>query len=198
MDNVSNVNFKANYIKSVNIKKFDGKEYKPFKASFVELTSNDYDSIDRVACSWNELFSYKIASSLKDTLGGRTRFYAVTTQENDFDKLEPKRVQSLSLVENFSELNLSYLKLLQVNPKSMSPQNGSLFSRLMKSLSLKLKLSMAAPKYKNVGAETIKGIREEIDNDNILTLHSAFGARGFYKKLGMRNPNKHDLDTFCL
>lgn len=196
MDNVSNVNFKANYIKSVNIKKFDGKEYRPCKASFVELTSKDYNSIDRVVCSWNQLISYKIANSLKETMDSRTHFYAVTTQDNNFDKLEPKKVQSLSLVEDFSELKLSYLKLLQVNPKSMSPKNGSLFSRFVKNLSIKLNLSLTAPKYKSVGAETIKGIREEIDKENALTLHSAFDARGFYKKIGMVNPDDKNPLTF--
>lgn len=194
---MATVNFTANYIKTTNIKKYDNKTYTPCEANFVELTREDINSINKTAKSWDCHLSDRFASFLKDKdeTNKNMHFYALTTQENGFEKLKSKDVQSLALVREEPSLNLLHLYILQVNPKSMSKKNKNTVLRSMNFIGEKMNIKKMAQEHKRVGTETINCIQEQ-HKGRIISLCSLDGAKKFYKRLGFVNASSESINTF--
>ena len=181
------INFTANFLKTVNIPKrtIDGNFYNT-KVSFVELDKNDRvdkDSLKNVSKLWNkkefnyasEIY-YDAAKPFEYDNIVKEHYYAVTTQSENFEKLESEKILGLSL---FSETTKpeNEINWLQTNPVY---KHGSIEPR----------------EYKGIGKAIIEYVKEHYRDKNI-KVFAADDAINFYKKLGFKNcPMKTERELY--
>lgn len=178
MDN--HISFKAKFIKTSPVKKLSHGIYKKIDASFVELNKNDLKPLYETTSEWNQLFSNAIYNNAQDKLKYcKTRFhlYALTTQKEGFETLQPKKV--LGLVEYQEGPRFDEINLLQINPKYKNNE------RTTKDKLLGI-FKKERNQYKNCGKSIIDSLKEMYKTKTI-NVDSATSSTGFYEKNGFKS-----------
>ena len=138
-----NINFKANYINTGTVKKIDRSfNYLAHDASFVSLNpknKKDVLALESINGDWDCSFLRSICNNLY-RYSKRTRLYALTTQEKNFEDLNPKQILGIAVGEHNKDQGF-YLDFLQTNPKH-------------------IKGSSPYPDYKNIGTAILNCIKQ--------------------------------------
>lgn len=172
------ISFKANYINSEIILKNDNVRHSPQKVAFVELNPDclsDAECVEQVANSWidfekeHDFFGYTIYNGLirnksrLQRISGE-RFFALTSQLDDFHCLIPDKILGLAQVME-SDKDTQYLEYLQVNPRNTK---GALH-----------------PEFRHIGTAMLNSLKKVFVDKNI-TLDSVRYATNFYLKNGFK------------
>ena len=180
---LNNINFGAKFVCSTTIKQKSDNNYKNLPANIVEIDetdSSDNDAINDVAKIWqsdsfnNLTFVDSIVHDIemRKVLNLRpTPIYAITLQENNFEKLDSERV--LGLVEFSKVSDGNKIDYLQVNP-------------------LYVEKCVFDKKVCGIGTALInflKGIA-----DNFIEVTSSKSAKGFYEKMGFVRLNDENYE----
>ena len=164
--NMNQINFTANYINSIKIKKLEGEKYKPFEVSLAELNLNnkkDIFSLKETSSNWGECFAEDIyINSCKPKNSEyKNHVYALTTQKDNSEPLKPNN--TLGLVEFHEKKdNTNKIEFLQVQPDYVACQFGR-------------------PLFKKIGSAIIKSLKN-LYPDKPIKLHSVADAKTFYQK----------------
>ncbi len=119
------INFKAHYVQQIQIKKLDNNVYKPQNVNFIEIDTSslsDIEAINQVSPNWEDhSFADNIAYNLTQIKKGRFnkdlfRFFALTKQNDNYEKLNSDDILALAEIEKKSETNI-FINYLQVDPK---------------------------------------------------------------------------------
>lgn len=181
---MSDINFTANYIKPVQIKKLQGIKYKPYEASLVELTKEDIPSLKQVSRNWKSIIITLIECDSSIYLGNKNyHFYALTKQKENFAKLNTNDMLGVMEVETRKDLNK--IIGLQTNPEYISYKYGS-FKDRVKTFVKKLKEFKPFREYKHIGKELLNSVKEQSPNTEI-ELQARKQAINFYKKQGFKH-----------
>ena len=167
------INFKANYIKPVNIKK-QGEDYSASLIQIDKTNPNDIKALQKLAYSWGtRTYAYDVYINASDdyyALRGEenyskysdpSEYYAITKQKNNFDDLNYADILGITQLSNRE--NTNEIKYLQVEPKN------SYYSKQRK--------------YSHVGSTLIENIKQMF-SDKVLFLYSNAKSISFYEKLG--------------
>lgn len=180
---MNQISFKGAFINPVNIKKIDGNQYKDFQASFVELNPKDradIDMLNKIQMTWRgdfteTIFNSAFCSSFIDN--DKKKFYALTSQQDSFDKLDAKKV--LGVVELNKLKHINRIEFLQVNPNYIVGKPKSWIGKLFSSTRNK---EQSLPLFKRVGSAILDSLKKITDKP--LDLLSVENATGFYRKNG--------------
>ena len=172
------ITFKGKYLHTMSIPKIKDNIGAQRKVAFVELlpgSEEDINTMTQISKEWGWIDSFANnirMSMLREILQpnlqlvNTKRFFALTTQEDKFDKLDYLQILGVAELENASneQKNINYL---QVNPDHAY---GS-----------------AQAEYKNIGKSLLKGILN-IHQDGVeFVLNSVSSSCEFYEKLGFNN-----------
>lgn len=173
--------FKANYISPATIVRINNSNYGFKQVSFVEIDpmyKNDRLSVNKAAVSWDrhggEGFAYDICEALNQIYcSGQNnddkRFFAITTQRNDFERLAYDDILALAQVttpeESEYHSNSKYIDFLQIDPEY---QKSNVYRT-----------------FKGVGTAMLNSIKKLYNDKNIL-LDSVESAIEFYTKNGFK------------
>ena len=168
--NMNNINFKANYINTVQVQKRIGSNYKPCNASFVEFNPDDKKDVfalKEVSDLWGDCYAFDIKEDFKsdDFKKKNKHVYGLTLQDKNFGYVKPESV--LGIVEFQENKDSNNLIFLQVNPENQAYQFGR-------------------PEHKKVGTGILDSLKK-IYSSKPMKLHSVFSAKNFYKKNGFIN-----------
>lgn len=168
------ISFKANLIRPVSVERMvDEKNYKSIPTSFVELdntSSQDLQALRKISRSWDNGKSYAwdiynfFSCSFEedeDFLLSK-RYFAVTTQRQNFEKLSYDRV--LGLAQMNDEDSYYMLEFLQVDPDT----NFNEFYR----------------KFKGVGAAMLMALKTLFNSKDIVLRPADSNVVEFYVKQG--------------
>lgn len=165
------INFKANYIHSTNILKKDKVQgFIPHQVAFVEIDPKNYEdvvAINNANTNWDngETLSTYITHNInkiykRDSQLKEKRFFALTLQEDKFEKLEEKSILGLTEISKLDE-NTQEIDYIQLNPKYLG----------------KIR------EYIKMGNAILKSIKALYPN-KILELSSNGSAINFYRRNG--------------
>ncbi len=166
------INYKAQFLTNVTVQKYDNKskEYSDKHASFVEVDpkdKNDLRSVRHAVENWNmDLYGMNISNSMNSLRWSTDKklsdkFFAITTQDNNFEELNPDKIKALAHVfETNKRVDVVHL---QVNPD--------------------LIYAITPPDYKHVGKGMIDCLKDKY-NDKSISLISSPTATQFYVKQG--------------
>lgn len=168
------ISFKANYIGSANIKdSYRDKNQVNCNVSFVEVnpqSESDVTTMREVTLNWGRdsyatnIMEYFQYSHFCGEDFDENRFFALTTQKNNFEKLEADDVLALALVFKESKRRVD-LKYLQVDPEN------NYFS--------------GERRYEGIGRGILQSICKLFENKDIF-LQSVKTACEFYKLQGFK------------
>lgn len=163
----NNISFGANFIQKIPIKKYsyDTKTYNPLNANFIELkpsNAKDVNALGDIAFDFggdsfaNNIYAQaKIHSKHPDE---KYRYFALTQQDNDFDRLSISKILGVALTKKRVD-GTTELENLQVHPKFV--------------------YSWGPPSIKRIGSAILDCLKEF--NDKII-LNSSPNATKFYEK----------------
>ena len=159
--------FNAHFVRNTTLLKYDtdSHKYEPDTVSFVKFdpdNKKDFEAIDKLKNKWQDsiLISHvkKCGTRMikKDPYANGANIFAVTSQTEDFDNLDPKKILSLAQTENVGYKKI-YLRAIERNPENNE--------------------------YKKIGTATINALKEEY---NKITLNSLKEAVDFYIHCGFK------------
>uniref|UniRef100_UPI004027D2B5 hypothetical protein n=1 Tax=Candidatus Scatousia sp. TaxID=3085663 RepID=UPI004027D2B5 len=163
----NNITFGANFIQKIPIKKYsyNTKTYNSLNANFIELkpsNAKDVNALGDIAFDFggdsfanNIYVQAKINSKHPDE---KYRYFALTEQDNDFEKLNVNQILGVALTKKKLD-GVTELENLQVHPKFV--------------------YSWGPPSIKRVGSAILDCLKEF--NDKII-LNSSPNATKFYEK----------------
>lgn len=179
----NNISFKAQFISPATIKQlYQIKGMQDKAVSFVELEArniNDRKAMQAVDRLWGEGDTF-VAGMVGDvdyeTLwGGRIhRYFALTSQLRDFDKVVADKVLGMAEIVRNSD-NLINLKYLQAHPDNLYYS----FAKL----------------YSGIGTAILNSIKLHFPTDDII-LNTVESAREFYKMNGFKEFDKGNILMF--
>ena len=172
INTVNQTNFNANFIRNVNIKKFDAKSqtYKPFKASFVEFDPENYeDLVALLETRMDWVGGTYIGNIVEHASYIRDKYisplinhiYVLTTQNDNFKYLDSDKILGMADMQSDS-IQPDELRYLQVKPT----QKHGFKNRT----------------YRLVGSKILSELKK-IYNEKI-TLLASYSAANFYEKHG--------------
>lgn len=173
---MSDINFGANHIKNVNISKRYYSKYKPCKVSLIKMDTNnekDMRAIDKTAILWENSLTAFVHDDIKKSIrknntAEHIQVYALTTQDKNFDKLNPKKILGMmELIDNHA--NDKKIDVLQTN-------TDYIFNKKINN----------KPLYKHIGKKLIQYVKKEFSDKNNIIVHPVKTAVAFYKKMGFR------------
>ena len=175
----SNLNFRAQYLDKVDVKKKSFLRYKPHEVSLVEFDRNNGDDVAALQTIVKECGSKAPIFTLFWTHGASNEhIVGITTQKDNFEKPDPEKILGVMQYYNFIECD--YISTLQVRPKYQN------------------KIQNMNSSYKNIGKAFIKKLRE-LNGNRRLELCSLAKAMPFYEKLGFKhNEKKKDSNLMYL
>ena len=164
--------FNAKFVRNTTLIKHntDSRKYEPETVSFVKFdpdNKKDFEGLSKLNKTWQDsiLMSHikRCGTRMmeKNPYAKGTNIYAVTSQTEDFDNLDPKKILSLAQTENCGRKKI-YLRVLERNPRSNE--------------------------YKKIGTATINALKEEY---NKITLNSLEEAVKFYKNCGFKKKSNN-------
>ena len=124
---MNTINFTARFLQKSQVNKIEpDKSYSPCDISIIELDENNHDDIEalhKTAIRWNRqgggYFAYdmynEVNNDYKDNNIENDHYIAATTQEADFENIDPEKILGLTL---FSEKNYykNEINFLEVEP----------------------------------------------------------------------------------
>lgn len=173
------INFTGQHISTTTILKYNGSNYCRFKANIVELSpysEDDLQTLKNTSYYWQDnnakdslikkMYRTALIFNNKEYLEECCpKFYAITTQQDRFEKLNPEDILSVSQISEISK-DLVEIDFFQVAPEC---EYGT-FER----------------KYKKTGSEMLNFIKKRY-KDSILILSAIISAIPFYKKMGFES-----------
>ena len=170
------VNFKAQMVSATSIKQFNkNNTYNNKQVAFIEFKTDsisDKKALEKMATSWGEKDIYGRDVSLEfskkfNQQNIPERFFGITTQLNDFEHLDYKKI--LGVAETYNEdSKLLDIFFLQTKPKFIN--NGEL------------------KKFKDIGKALMKNILSTIKYKKVI-IYPTPDTTEFYKKIGFRVVN---------
>ena len=165
---MNNINFKAKYIKPIDIEKWEDNQYKPFTASFIEFepsNNNDKLTLKKTCELWGKdsLMSYMNDDFTQDDFQTSNKhIYSITSQNNNYDCINPDKV--LGAVEFIEDKknNINNIIFLEVEPDNQA-------------------LQMGKQNYKKIGTSILNCLKSLYHNKPI-KLNSSYSAIKFYEK----------------
>lgn len=130
---MNTVNFTANLLKRTQIqKRIDGEKFSPVDACIVELDKNDPDdvkSLHDTSFLWNDEGAKYATNVYHEAVKGYEyddvdyeHYFALTTQKDNFEKLNPDEVLGLMLFSN-SRYDTDEITWFQVRPNTNTGQS---------------------------------------------------------------------------
>jgi hypothetical protein len=179
------VNFRANFINTASIVKY-GHDNKPQvgNASFVELNpldKNDYLTLNKVNLNWENCNTY--ANDITEKFNkayiagddrSKRKFYALTSQEDKFERLREDDVLGLALVEAYMGGISFFVDYLQVSPNHKHTVGGK--------------------HIKHIGTAILNSLKEIVPKKNIF-LDAVNSEVGFYERNGFKVESKGKSET---
>lgn len=168
------ITFRANLINYETIKKRTNRnQFYHYPVSFVQLNpqnKNDLQALSKIDADWDWFSSYahdiKLLLTSNDTKDLNT--YALTTQEKNFESLNPQKVLGLACVKKINPEQI-VLEYLQVDPQNNYSKKNS--------------------KFKHIGIAIMNSLFK-IYSGLEMILVSRLEAEPFYEKLGFKiKPN---------
>ncbi len=173
----NNISFTAKFISPATVKRLTNNgKYVETAVSAVKLSSmdkNDLRALEKINADWGD---DTYASNILDEASSPNEFYkeyqptvyAITTQKDNFEKLEPEKV--LGLAETSIEFGtIKSLDYLQTNPKFLNkPQ----------------------PAFKRIGTAMLKFV-EDINKGKRIEADSVEKAKTFYLKNGYKRSEEY-------
>lgn len=165
----SKVSFGAYFIDNVPLHKYSyqDKKYIPARASFLRLdpkNKNDFHTISEVTDGFggdsfaNNIYaSAKIVRKNPDSDSGKCCFYALTKQNDRFERLNPDNVLGIAMTSKISD-NKVELEYLQVHPQYI--------------------YSFDPPYFKRIGSAILQGLKNLYSH---ILVKSAPSACSFYE-----------------
>ena len=181
----NSISFKASYIQPgyIPIKTLDQKkEPKTIEGAFVELSpysENDLDTMCDLNEHWGflETYAFQIYDSMERinnkllNYSENSKFYALTLQEDSFEKLDPKKILGITeVVEHDDKITINFL---QVDPEN--------------------KRNAPLAKYLHIGSRVIDSIKN-IYEKTVIDLKSTKSARKFYTAVGFVKKSQNSND----
>ena len=185
---MNQINFTANFVQNTTIKKKEKStsEAVNTEVALVELDPNDKNdikTIEDLSYDWGYLGTYigSIYSNMVKEVSyedvEKEHYYAVTTQENNFDKLDPNRILGVMLfLETTPDTELNEIKYIEVNPSTNRTLNRN-------------------RKYIGVGSSMLKFLFENYKQKPIYA-RSDVRATKFYENNNLTHRNDHDFRSF--
>ena len=170
--NIDSVNFGAKPINSIKIKKYDKNkgDFVDIPAKFVRLDADnrsDIKVLDKIAKNWkNADYIKKIATASHWMKTLPINIYALTTQQDGFDKLKSSRILGFAEMrkdDNFPKYD--WLYHLQVKPEAINTEIG------------------AKKGYQHIGKSIITSLKKIYHNISLFSADSPY-LESFYKKNG--------------
>lgn len=174
----SNISFTAKFISTATVRKFaNSGKYIPTDANVVELSAknkNDLKTLQEIKELWRE--PNYAGAICEDAFRAKATyeeykpsFYAITTQKDNFEKLQPEDV--LGLAETRTTFGaIKSLDFLQTNPKFLK----------------KIK-----PAIKGIGSEMLAFV-ESINKGRRIEANAVVGTEPFYLKNGYKRLNNEE------
>lgn len=173
----NDISFTAKYISSVMVQRLaDNGKYLPTKANAVELSAknnNDLSTLEKLSEKWgDDTYASNIldeATSLNEFYNEyRPTVYALTTQKDNFEKLQPNKI--LGLMETSDDFGtIKSLDYLQTNPEF---------------------LDKFKPAMKRIGTAMLNFI-ERINKGRRIEIDAVESAKSFYLKNGYKRMNDY-------
>lgn len=158
---MDSVNFYGTRLKSVDILK-NGKE---FKAAVVELGREDRNCIGNIADKWNSDLSDSISNWFyMPQFPKDKRFYALTSQQSDYQRMQASKVLALMQVSLGEKMNCLDRFIVRPNCQTLSEKKRP-FSR--------------------IGSACIKFLRGKFSGKPV-DLYALESAKPFYEKMGCK------------
>lgn len=167
---MNNISFTGTYIKPATVYK----NSEPVFASVIELGKNDTKSVQKVADKWDSwLTNLMCAKFYQPEKLKNTRFFALSTQNSDFQKVNPSKVLALFEVDdNGAKYTMEYL---DVHPRYR--KNPNIINEKRKGIT-------------KIGEACIKFIREKFATKKETDLYAIDDAKQFYEKVGCQKAGK--------
>lgn len=162
---MNNVSFTGTYIRPATVYK----NAEPVRANIIELGKSDLKSVQSLADKWDSwLTNLMCAKFYEPEKYKNARFFAISTQDCDFQKVKPSKVLAMFEVDdNGAKYTMEYL---DVHPKHRKKPD-------------------AIGKRKGIskiGEACINFIRERFASKKETDLYSVDDAKPFYEKVGCR------------
>lgn len=221
---MQNISFKGIYLKPVNIKKLSSNgQYKPFQASFIELTHDDIDILRKVSKEWENSKNSKMTFRIQETsllapdiikrkMGDFLHLATKIKKEDILAFLSAnvlgKHLYAISTQkDNFNILNNEeILALIDINAKPDKNELEQIHVRpdcisekygksLFKFLRyfIRNKGNEEKRPYSHIGNAAITTI-QDMYNNKPLELTSLNSARGFYERYGFHHNFLSDIE----
>lgn len=191
---MTDVNFRASFVKPVTIQQYSKNGYKPFQASFVKCdiyNKMDMNSLGEIAKKWGS-FNYargiykeilSIKKSYKYIKNDPSSLYMLTLPQDSYKKIEDKNILGCVLLkEQPNKLEINYL---QVNPKYTANKRPMAKNSFLKIIE-KLLLSKKETEYKGIGRGILDAIKNVHTDKNLIELISNSNTIKFYEKNGFQ------------
>jgi predicted GNAT family N-acyltransferase len=191
---MQSITFTANYVKPVNIKRFNGKKYVKDEVNLVEIQSEDIMPMRNITRNWKNaeyatgIYRYFLMPTTD------SRIYAITEQKQNFQNLQAQQILGVMLdIDHSKEEQRQIVGYLQVKPSEISSSYGKSTNRIIRKLTnIFSKHKNAA--HKNIGKAFVEALKSLHPQDEI-SLVSDPKAVGFYKELGFK-PDKDEMLTY--
>ncbi len=169
------INFKANLITKPTIIKKGRlcQKYKPIEVSFVRLDTQsirDINLLKKLKKMWPLTFVSNICKDVS-LYSNLFTVYALTTQQDNFEKLSPNKI--LGLAEITNEQNEISLEYLQTHPKYEYDEN------------------VKERKFKKIGNTMLDCIKN-LEHVKKIYTNSLFSIIPFYEKNGFKPDTKNE------
>jgi len=171
---MNNINFKANFISHINVKKLNSGKYQDKNVAFVELNTsseNDFNCLRENYYNWDydnnlirDIYFCFYKRRAKERGFEQERLFALTDQVNDYEHLNSDRILGYLQMTKENK-DSTEIDLLQVNPEYLK--------------------MIEDPAYKRIGTGLIKSLFKLIP-DKEFFLYSYDTAIDFYRKLGFQ------------
>lgn len=169
---MNSINFTANFIKQVSIKKRENDEYKPYVASLIKIdksNNNDMCALKEISKNWGESFAQIINEDVNiNKKNNNIHIYALTTQKNKYKNLNHKKILGL-LEYNDNFENGGKIEILQTKPDDTYTKNKN-------------------PEYKQIGKMLTKSVIDFYKKQKII-VRSTDESNGFYESIGFKKNN---------
>lgn len=189
---MTEINFRASFVKPVTIQQYSKNGYRPLQASFVKcdvFNKTDLDSLGVVAEKWG-LVNY--AKSIYKRMlvmnnfrkfheNDTERVYMLTLPQDSYEKIEDKNVLGCVLLEE--QPNKIEINYLQVNPKYTANKRLMAKNSFLKIIE-KFLLRKKDTEYKYIGRGILDSIKDIYKDKNIIELITNFNTIKFYEKNG--------------
>ena len=180
---MNQVSFKGTFVNPINIKKLEGNKYENFPASFVELDpkkTQDLMALETIHKRWNQSFSsiiYNSAFCSSVNPNKSKHFYALTSQKDNFEHMNPDKILGVVQFNNISKYNR--IDFLQVNPMYITGKSKSFISKLFSSKNSQKRNLLS---FSRIGSAILDSLKQLTDKS--IDLYSMPEAKGFYRKNG--------------